>query len=116
MELRDKEQENLSRLERAAQQTADPKAMQEKAKKPEDKFRVTQEDIWWVVGFAFAAVLLFGMQALINWRLEWLEAPLRMRVLSYVRGGLLIFVMLTVAKAVEVFLIGRIPNRVSRFN
>ena len=61
-------------------------------------------------------MLLFGIQALINWRLEWLDAPLRMRVLNYVRGGLLIFVMLTVANVIEVFLIGRIPNRVSRFN
>jgi hypothetical protein len=118
MELRDREQENLSRLERAAQQTADPKALQQKAKKPEEKFRFSlrNEDIWWMLGFAAAALLLFGIQVLINWRVEWLDAPLRVRVLNYVRGGILIFVVLTLANVIEVFLIGRIPNRVSRFN
>jgi small-conductance mechanosensitive channel len=118
MERREKEQENLSRLERAGQQTADPKTMQQKARRPEEKFRFSlrKEDVWWTVGFAAAALLLFGIQVLINWRLEWLDAPLRVRVLNYVRGGLLIFVMLTVANVIEVFLIGRIPNRVSRFN
>src|ERR671911_1439352 len=118
MEQRAKEQENLSRLERAAQQTADPKTIQQKAEKPEEKFRFSlrKEDIWWMVGFAAVALLLFGVQVLINWRDEWLDAHLRSRVLNYVKGGLLIFVMLTVAKVIEVFLIGRIPNRVSRFN
>ena len=118
MERREKEQENLSRLERAAQQTADPKTMEQKAKKTDEKFRFSlrKEDIWWTVGFAAAALLLFGIQILINWRLEWLDASLRVHVLNYVRGGVLIFVMLTVANVIEVFLIGRIPNRVSRFN
>ncbi|TIQ63236.1 MAG: mechanosensitive ion channel family protein, partial [Mesorhizobium sp.] len=98
MEPRAKEQENLSRLERAAQQTADPETLEQKAKKPEEKFRfrLRKQDVWWTVGFAAAALLLFGIQVLINWRLEWLDAPLRIRVLNYVRGGLLIFVMLTV--------------------
>jgi hypothetical protein len=59
MERRAKEQENLSRLERAAQQTADPKTIQQKAEKPEEEFRFTlrKEDIWWMVGFAAVAVL-----------------------------------------------------------
>ncbi len=57
-----------------------------------------------------------AIQVLINWRLDWLDAPLRLRVMNYVKGGLLIFIMLTVANVIEVFLIGRIPNRVSRFN
>ncbi|TIO37744.1 MAG: mechanosensitive ion channel, partial [Mesorhizobium sp.] len=118
MERRDKEQENLSRLERAAQRTADPKTIQQQAKKPAEKFRFSfrKEDLWWTAGFAAAALLLFAVQLLINWRSEWFEAPLRARVLNYVWGGLLIFVMLTIANIVEVFLIGRIPNRVSRFN
>src|SRR5688572_6249532 len=118
MEQRAKEQENLSRLERAAQQTADPKTIQQKAERPEENFRFSlrKEDIWWTVGFAAIALLLFGVQALINWREEWLDAPFRGRVLNLVKGGLLIFVMLTVAKVIEVFVIGRIPNRVSRFN
>src|SRR6185503_6426994 len=118
MEQRAKEQENLSRLERAAQQTADPKTIQQTAEKPEEKFRFSlrKEDIWWMVGFAAVALLLFGVQVLINWREEWLDVFFRARVLNYVEGGLLIFAMLTVAKVIEVFLIGRVPNRVSRFN
>jgi small-conductance mechanosensitive channel len=118
MEQHAKEQENLSRLEKAAQQTTDPKNIQQKAEKPEEKFRFSfrKEDIWWMVGSAAVALLLFSVQALINWRGEWLDAPWRVRVLNYVEGGFLVFVMLTVAKAIEVLLIGRIPNRVSRFN
>ena len=92
MEQRAKEQENLSRLERAAQQTADPKTIQQTAEKSEEKFRFSlrKEDIWWMVGFAAVALLLFGVQVLINWREEWLDAPLRGRVLNLVKGGLLI--------------------------
>ena len=118
MEQRAKEQENLSRLERAAQQTADPKTIQQTAEKSEEKFRFSlrKEDIWWMVGFAAVALLLFGVQVLINWREEWLDAYFRGRILNYVKGGLLIFAMLTVAKVIDVFLIGRVPNRVSRFN
>lgn len=69
-----------------------------------------------MVGSAAVALLLFGVHALINWCGEWLDAPLRVRVLNYVEGAILIFAKLTVAKAIEVLLIGRIPNRVSRFN
>lgn len=70
MEKRAKEQENLSRLERAAQQTADPKTIQQKAEKPEEKFHFSlhKGDIWWMVGFAAVALLLFGVQVLINWQ------------------------------------------------
>jgi small-conductance mechanosensitive channel len=69
-----------------------------------------------MVAFAGAALLLFGVKLLINWRLEWLDAAARVRVLNYVRGGTLIFVLLTVASVIEIFLIGRIFNPVSRFN
>ncbi|TIU22920.1 MAG: mechanosensitive ion channel family protein, partial [Mesorhizobium sp.] len=59
MEPSAKEQENLSRLERAAQQTADPETLEQKAKKPEEKFRFSlrKQDVWWTVGFAAAALL-----------------------------------------------------------
>jgi small-conductance mechanosensitive channel len=118
MERRAKEQENLSRLERAAQKTADPRSIQRKAKEPKEEsgFSLQKRDIWRIAGFAAAVLLLFGLQLLINWRVEWLDAHLRARVLNFVSGGLIIFAMLTVASLIEVFLIGRIPNRVSRFN
>jgi len=118
MEPSAKEQENLSRLETAAQQTSDPRNIQQKAEEPEEKFQFSyrKEDVWWLVGFAAVALLLFAMQALIHWRGEWLDPGSRVRAAKYVEGGLLIFAMLTAAKAIEVFLIGRIPNRVSRFN
>ncbi|MDX8448220.1 mechanosensitive ion channel family protein [Mesorhizobium captivum] len=118
MKPRDKKQENLSRLERAAQQSADPNTIQQQAKKPEEKIPVSprKESLRWTVGFAAAALLLFAIQVLINWHSEWLDTPLRVRVLNYVWGGFLVFVMLSVANIIEVFLIGRIPNRVSRFN
>jgi small-conductance mechanosensitive channel len=118
MEQSAKEQENLARLERAAQVTADPKAIQQKAEKPDEKlgFVLRKEDVWWMIGLAAVALLLFGLQVLITERGDMLDGQFRGRVLSYARGGFLIFVMLTVAKGIEVFLIGQIPNRVSRFN
>jgi hypothetical protein len=72
MEQRAKEQENLSRLERAAQQTADPRTIQQKAEKPNEKvrFSLRKEDIWWMVGFAAVALLLFSENT-------WLEAIVR---------------------------------------
>lgn len=117
MERRDKAQENLSRLEQAAQQTADPETMQQKAKRPEEKFRFSlrKRDVWWTVGLAAAALLLFGIQILINWRLDWLDAPLRLRVMNYVKGGLLIFIMLTIANVLKSFSLAEFPivSRVS---
>jgi small-conductance mechanosensitive channel len=118
MEQRAKETEQLSRLERAAQQTADPHAIQQKAARPTEKvrFHVAKADWIWLAVLAGAALLLFGVQALFDWKADRINPNLQERIHNYLKGGMLVFVMLAVAKAIEIFGLGRIPNRVSRYN
>lgn len=118
MEPEDKETEHLSRLERAAQKTTDPAAISEQAERhrPNADLHVERKDILWLAGLAGTVLLLFGAQAFLNWRTSLFAQDLHARILGYVRGATLVFFILTVAKIVDIFLIGRIPNRVSRFN
>jgi small-conductance mechanosensitive channel len=112
------ETEQLSRLERAAQHTSDPAAIQEQAQGPSarERFRIDRRDLLWLAGFAAAGVVLFGLQALLDWNDGLLGPRARERALGYLKGGTLIVFILVVARAIEIFAIGQVPNRVSRFN
>jgi small-conductance mechanosensitive channel len=113
MEQEPKESEQLTRMERAAQETSDPASIEDNAQRAEPSLRahLTRRDALWLTGLGTGAVLLFGLRALLAARL----GP-DAQVLNYLRAATLILTILAAAKAVEVFLIGRVPNRVSRFN
>ena len=113
MEQEPKETEQLARMERAAQETSDPALIQDNAHRPEPKLppHLDRRDVLWLIALASGAILLFGIRALLAERLD--SHP---QLLGYLRAAALILTILASAKAVEVFLIGRVPNRVSRFN
>ena len=118
MEPRVKETEQLARLERIAQRTENPKVIEKQAERPQEKFQfqINKTEVWWLIGFALAAALFFGLQMLLNYKASLFEPQLQARVHHYLKGGTLIFLMLAAAKAIEIFAIGRIANRVSRYN
>jgi small-conductance mechanosensitive channel len=113
MEQEPKETEQLARMERAAQETSDPALIEDRAHRPEPKLppHFDRKDLLWLAGLAGGAIVLLGIREVFAENLESHE-----RLLGYLRAAISIFTILTVAKAIEVFLIGRVPNRVSRFN
>src|SRR5205085_10932504 len=54
--------------------------------------------------------------ALINWHPEWLSETALPRVRNYLRGAILITLILAGARLVEVLAINRIASSVNRFN
>ena len=118
MEPEEKQGETLSRLERAAQETTDPAVIREQADRPAPKldFHVARTDALWFAGLAAFSIMLFGARAFLAWKGSVFHEALRVRLSGYLAGAALAFVIITIAKAVDMLLIGRIPNRVSRFN
>jgi hypothetical protein len=70
MEPRVKETEQLARLERIAQRTENPKVIEKQAERPQEKFQfqLNKTEVWWLIGFALAAALFFGLQTLLNFK------------------------------------------------
>jgi len=118
MEPRVKETEQLARLERIAQRTENPKVIEKQAEHPEGKFQfqINKTEVGWLIGFGVAAAFFFGLQTLLNYKEALFETQLQARLHHYLKGGTLIFLLLAAAKAIEIFGIGRIANRVSRYN
>ena len=115
VEQQPKETENLARMERAAQQTSDPASIEDHAHRPEPKLAVhlDRRGALWLAGLAGAAIVLFVARALLAANGV---GEAHAQLLEYVRGAALILTILAAAKAIEIFVIGRVPNRVSRFN
>jgi small-conductance mechanosensitive channel len=115
VEQQPKETEQLARMERAAQETSDPASIEDNAQRPEPKLgaHVDRRDVVWLASLGAAAIVLFGIRALFAAN----EDPdAHTKLLGYLRAAVLVFTILAFAKAIEVFLIGRVSNRVSRFN
>ena len=118
MEPSSRQSDQLSRLERAAQEADDPRVMEKEARRPKEKFsfQVHKPELLWLAGFAGTILLLFGLQTLMNWKGDVFEPGVQARIHNYLKGATLVFMMLTIAKAIEIFAISRIASRVARFN
>jgi len=115
VEQEPKEIEQLARMERAAQETSDPASIEDNAQRPEPKLRarLDRRDAIWLAALGSGAILLFGIRVLLV--ANEVVGP-DAQLIGYLRAAALILTILASAKAIEVFLIGRVPNRVSRFN
>lgn len=115
MEQEPKQTEQLARMERAAQQTSDPSSIEGHAERAEPKLRahLRRHDAVWLAALWSGAIALFAIRALLA--ANGADAA-HEKLFGYLRGAVLIFTILASAKTVEVFLIGRVANRVSRFN
>ena len=106
--------ESLQNLEEAAvaSQSADPKEIEAKATKPELRSRVSAR---WFLPYAIG-VLVVGLSLLaLDWQ-SWFRDYLAEKLRRYLFGAGGLIVVLGVAKAIDVYLIERLRNPVSRFN
>jgi small-conductance mechanosensitive channel len=105
----------LQNLEDAAvaAQSADPKEIEAKATQPE--LRARAGSAWWFIPYV-VGLLVVGIALLtLDWQ-TWLRDSLTQKVRRYLFGAGGLIVVLTLAKAIDVFLIQRLRNPVSRFN
>jgi small-conductance mechanosensitive channel len=105
--------ESLQDLEEAAIECSDPKQIEDKATNPDQRARATSS--WWFVPYVAGALIVgFALLAL-DWQ-TFLRDPLVERIRRYLFGAAALVVVLTVAKTIDVYLIARLRNPVSRFN
>ena len=107
--------ESLQNLEDAAvaAQSADPKEIEAKATQPELRARTVSA--WWFIPYVVGALVVGLALLALDWQ-TWLRDSLADKVRRYLFGAGGLIVVLTVAKAIDVYLIQRLRNPVSRFN
>ena len=106
--------ESLQNLEDAAvaAQSADPKEIEAKATQPELRARTVSA--WWFIPYVVGALVVGLALLALDWQ-TWLRDSLADKVRRYLFGAGGLIVVLTVAKAIDVYLIQRLRNPVSRF-
>src|ERR1044071_3406665 len=107
--------ESLQNLEDAAvaAQSADPKEIEAKATQPELRARTVSA--WWFIPYVVGALVVGLALLALDWQ-TWLRDSLADKVRRYLFGAGGLIVVLTVAKAIDVYLIQRLCNPVSRFH
>jgi len=107
--------ESLQNLEEAAvaSQSADPKEIEAKATQPD--LRAQAVSTWWFVPYVVAALVVGIALLALDWQ-TFLRDSLTQKVRRYLFGAAGLIVVLAVAKAIDVYLIQRLRNPVSRFN
>jgi len=108
-------QKELNRLEQAAEETAIPEQIEQKASQ-DGKGETTEASHLWFLPFLIAAAAVGGGIFFLDWGQAWIKAPLSTRLHRYLFGALASILVLAAMRAVEIYLISRIGNRVSRFN
>src|SRR5687768_6649534 len=106
--------ETLQNLEEAAAETADPRQIEQKATSPE--FRGRGGSFWSFVSYLILAVIVGAALVLLDWREATMKAGLVERLRRYLLGAAALIAVLAVAKMIEVYLLDRLRNPVSRFN
>src|SRR5437868_643677 len=110
--------EELESLEQAALETPEPEQIEEKVEqcKLEAHPKPAAQDKAWFISYATVAVALGAAILLLQWRQLWFTASVAAKIHRYLLGGLAITVLLGISRTIEVYALGRLRNRVSRFN
>jgi len=105
----------LERLEQAAEEASRPEEIQRNAARQHPPDVPKNFKIWFVSYLAVAAVLGAAI-FLLDWKESLFSTLTREKIHRYLLGALGIVALLTAAKVMEVFVISRLRNTVSRFN
>jgi small-conductance mechanosensitive channel len=105
--------QQLSRMEQTAQATENPDTIKSEAPPQE---RANFVDYTWLLIFAGFVIVLLIAQLLLNTHPEWVSAEMLPRVRNYIRGAMLVGLILFGARLVEVLAINRVSNPVNRYN
>jgi small-conductance mechanosensitive channel len=116
-EIEEKTQE-LETLEEAALEAREPEQIEQKAAqhKAEARAEPATEDKVWFAGYIVTALILGGGILLVQWKESLVGASLALKIHRYLLGGLAVTVVLGLSRIVEVYVLGRLRNRVARFN
>lgn len=106
--------ENLQTLEEAAVEHSDPRQIEEQAANPSSKTRPTSA--WWFVPYFAAALMIGAALLLLEWQGIYLKESTTEKLRRYLIGAGALVSVLIVAKTIEIYLIDRLRNPVSRFN
>jgi small-conductance mechanosensitive channel len=109
------EKKTLNKLEEAAERVAAPEQIQRRAKR-NGKARVPTAGRFWFVSYIVAATAVGAAILFLDWKSEYFTASLEEKLRRYLFGALAIVAVLTAAKALEVYVLARLQNPVSRFN
>jgi small-conductance mechanosensitive channel len=116
MDQESKETKQLEKLEKAAQETSHPKAIQEKAEAPDRPERAGTSFLWFIPYVLAALVAGAGLVYL-----EWdngriLRLAIETKIHRYLLGALGIVGVLTVARVLQIYVIARVHSAAARFN
>jgi small-conductance mechanosensitive channel len=106
--------ESLQTLEEAATEASDPRQIEQKAADPTLKAKSTRPT--WLAPYAVCALIVGGGLLLLEWHGLTLKDSLADKLRRYLFGAAALIGVLAVAKTIEVYLIERLRNPVSRFN
>jgi small-conductance mechanosensitive channel len=109
------EKEQLEKLEKAAEEVAQPEEIERKASRPEEA-KVPARSRFWFVPFLIVAAVLGAGVLLLDWRPSLFGESLALKLQRYLLGALAVIGVVTVMRALEVYAIERMKNPVSRFN
>jgi len=103
---------SLSELEEASEQASRPEAVPQTAAEQ----RAKPAPIRWIIPYVIGCAILLAGFYLIDW-LPWkMEPGMDVKVRRYVLGAVAVIGILGVARGVEVYVVERLRNPVSRFN
>lgn len=114
-EIRTSEKSDLSNLEAAAEENADPGAISRNYSAPR-KLRIEKAAAMGAVTYVFVLLGLAGLQWFIDWKWTASGEKNVERILKYVHGATLAALVLLAAKLLEIFAIGRLRDHVTRYN
>src|SRR5688572_5339021 len=109
------EVKELEKLEQAAEETSAPEEIQERAARPEVSAPAKGSPLWFVPYLVLLGILV-GAIFLLDWQRAWFRPATVEKIHRYLLGGIGIAIVLAVARALEVYAIGRLRNAVARFN
>jgi small-conductance mechanosensitive channel len=105
-------------LEEAAQEAVPPGKVEKQIEEPgfQERRRIPPQDKAWLFTGMFLLLGLGAALFMVNWRAAYFRPSTFVILQRYLIGGLAIVTTLGVMRVVEVFLIGRLRNAVSRYN
>jgi len=106
--------ETLQNLEEAAVETSDPRQIEQAATNPNAKARATSA--WWFLPYGIVTLVIGLGLLLLDWHGMNLKPSFAEKLRRYLFGAAGLIAVLGVAKTIEVYLIDRLKNPVSRFN
>ena len=109
------EHKALNKLEEAAEKTAAPEQIEQRARRDRSDKTVVASKLWFIPYLIAVAACGAGILFL-EWKPSLFSTALDIKFRRYLFGALAITLVFTAMKAVEVYIIARISSPVSRFN